>query len=30
VYTVLYLGYVTLRYGIGLRRAAQLREADDA
>ncbi len=30
VYTLLYLGYVTLRYGIGLRRAAQLREADDA
>jgi heme exporter protein C len=30
VYTLLYLGYVTLRYGIGLRRAALLREADDA
>jgi heme exporter protein C len=30
VYTLLYLGFVTLRYGIGLRRAAQLREADDA
>jgi heme exporter protein C len=30
VYTVLYLGFVTLRYGIGLRRAALLREADDA
>ncbi len=29
-YTVLYLGFVTLRYGIGLRRAALLREADDA
>jgi heme exporter protein C len=29
-YTVLYLGLVTLRYGIGLRRAATLREADDA
>lgn len=30
VYTLLYLGFVTLRYGIGLRRAAALREADDA
>jgi heme exporter protein C len=30
VYTLLYLGFVTLRYGIGLRRAAQLREVDDA
>ena len=30
VYTLLYLGFVTLRYGIGLRRAALLREADDA
>lgn len=30
VYTLLYLGFVTLRYGIGLRRAASLREADDA
>ncbi|HSE28190.1 MAG TPA: cytochrome c biogenesis protein CcsA [Gemmatimonadales bacterium] len=30
VYTLLYLGFVTLRYGIGLRRAVALREADDA
>jgi len=30
VYTLLYLGFVTLRYGIGLRRAARLREVDDA
>ena len=30
VYTLLYLGFVTLRYGIGLRRAAGLREAGDA